>query len=183
MMLIGLALTIVPALVLQRPDITPDWMEPNGFLIGVTGLFSILYRTCSTCACCLEENKGDELWPALPGFGGTALLYPILISEGMHKRGLSPARVAELASGNPARAYGLDGRKGNLLVGYDADLTVVDPDLEQEVTGELLLSGQDHCPFEGHKVRGWPVATVLRGQIAYANGTVTGTPRGTFVAR
>ncbi|GID90790.1 dihydroorotase family protein [Amorphoplanes digitatis] len=134
-------------------------------------------------ACCLEENKGDALWPALPGFGGTALLYPILISEGMHKRGLSPARVAELAAGNPARAYGLEGRKGNLLVGYDADLTVVDPDLEREVTAELLLSGQDHCPFEGHKVRGWPVATVLRGRLAYANGVVTGTPRGAFVAR
>ncbi|WP_433825690.1 dihydroorotase [Actinoplanes sp. CA-015351] len=134
-------------------------------------------------ACCLEQEKGDELWPALPGFGGTALLYPILLSEGMHKRGLSPARVAELVSANPARAYGLDGRKGNLLPGYDADLAIVDPDLEQEVTAELLLSGQDHCPFEGHKVRGWPVATVLRGQIAYQNGEVTGSPRGTFVAR
>ncbi|BAL90963.1 putative amidohydrolase [Actinoplanes missouriensis 431] len=134
-------------------------------------------------ACCLEQEKGDELWPALPGFGGTALLYPILISEGMHKRGLSPARVAELVSANPARAYGLDGRKGNLLPGYDADLAVVDPDLEQEVTTDLLLSGQDHCPFEGRKVRGWPVATVLRGRIAYQNGAVTGTPRGAFVAR
>jgi dihydroorotase-like cyclic amidohydrolase len=134
-------------------------------------------------ACCLEEEKGDELWPALPGFGGTALLYPILISEGMHKRGLSPARVAELVSANPARAYGLDGRKGNLLVGYDADLTIIDPDLEQEVTTDLLLSGQDHCPFEGRKVRGWPVATILRGHLAYQNGEVLGTPQGTFIAR
>ncbi len=132
-------------------------------------------------ACCMEQEKGDELWPALPGFGGTALLYPILISEGMHKRNLSPARIAELASANPARAYGLDGRKGNLLVGYDADLAIVDPGLEQEVTTELLLSGQDHCPFEGRKVRGWPVATVLRGQIAYQNGAVTGVPQGAFI--
>jgi dihydroorotase-like cyclic amidohydrolase len=134
-------------------------------------------------ACCLEQEKGDELWPALPGFGGTALLYPILISEGMHRRGLSPARVAELVSANPARAYGLDGRKGNLLPGYDADLAIIDPDLEQEVTTDLLLSGQDHCPFEGRKVRGWPVATVLRGEIAYQNGKVLGSPRGSFVAR
>jgi dihydropyrimidinase/allantoinase len=40
-----------------------------------------------------------------------------------------------------------------------------------------------HCLFEGHKVRGWPIATVLRGQGAYANGSVTGTPHGTFIAR
>jgi dihydroorotase-like cyclic amidohydrolase len=86
-------------------------------------------------------------------------------------------------SANPARAYGLDGRKGNLLVGYDADLTIIDPDLEQEVTTDLLLSGQDHCPFEGRKVRGWPVATILRGHLAYQNGQVLGTPQGTFIAR
>ncbi|WP_406080953.1 dihydroorotase [Micromonospora sp. NBC_00858] len=134
-------------------------------------------------ACCLEEHKGNALWPALPGFGGTALLYPLLISEGMHKRGLSPARVAELASANPARAYGLWGRKGNLVVGADADLAIVDPDLEREVTTDLLLSGQDHCPFEGRKVRGWPVATVVRGHVAFRDGAVTGPPRGEYVAR
>ncbi|TQM78218.1 hypothetical protein FHX81_0478 [Saccharothrix saharensis] len=43
MMLVGLALTAVPTLVLQRRDITPDWVEPNGFLIGVAGVFTILY--------------------------------------------------------------------------------------------------------------------------------------------
>ena len=134
-------------------------------------------------ACCLEEHKGDELWPALPGFGGTGLLYPVLLSEGMHKRGLAPHRVAELVSGNPARAYGLWPRKGSLLVGQDADLAVVDPGLEQEVTAELLLSGQDHCPFAGREVRGWPVATVLRGRVAYRDGAVVGDPRGAFVAR
>ena len=107
----------------------------------------------------------------------------MLLSEGMHKRGLAPHRVAELVSANPARAYGLWPRKGSLLVGQDADLTVVDPDLEQEVTTDLLLSGQDHCPFAGRKVRGWPVATVLRGQVAFRDGAVVGEPRGTFIAR
>src|SRR5262249_62244993 len=49
-------------------------------------------------ACCLEELKQDDLWPAQPGFGGTALLYPVLISEGYHKRGLSMERIAQLVS-------------------------------------------------------------------------------------
>ncbi|MBO3743615.1 dihydroorotase [Actinoplanes flavus] len=157
-----------------RSDTEALWA---GVLDGTVGWVA------SDHACCLEEEKGDELWPALPGFGGTALLYPILISEGMHRRGLSPARVAELVSANPARAYGLDGRKGNLLPGFDADLAIIDPDLEQEVTAGLLLSGQDHCPFEGRKVRGWPVATVLRGRVAYRDGEVLGAPRGAFVSR
>ena len=43
-------------------------------------------------ACCMEEMKGDELWAALPGFGGTSLLYPVLLSEGVRKKGLSLLR-------------------------------------------------------------------------------------------
>jgi dihydroorotase-like cyclic amidohydrolase len=46
-------------------------------------------------ACCAEEDKGEDLWKALPGFGGTALLYPYLISEGHLRRGLPLTRIVE----------------------------------------------------------------------------------------
>lgn len=134
-------------------------------------------------ACCMESDKGDELWPALPGFGGTALLYPVLLSEGHARRGLPLERVVALASTNPARAFGLFPRKGTLAVGSDADLAVVDPDLERVVTPELLLSGQDHTPFAGVTVRGWPTATVVRGQVVYRDGAVVGKPAGRFLDR
>jgi dihydropyrimidinase/allantoinase len=52
-------------------------------------------------------------------------------------------------------------------VGSDADLCVVDPDLEQVVTPELCRSAQDHTPFAGKRVKGWPVATVLRGTVMF----------------
>ncbi|MFD3326620.1 dihydroorotase family protein [Streptomyces sp. NPDC058701] len=133
-------------------------------------------------ACCMEESKGDALWPALPGFGGTALLYPILLSEGHHKRGLSLHRIAELVSANPAAAYGLR-NKGSLMVGSDADLVIADLDSRRTVTAEVLLSGQDHCPFEGEELRGWPAVTVVGGRIAYRDGVVTGEPTGRYLAR
>lgn len=133
-------------------------------------------------ACCMEESKGDALWPALPGFGGTALLYPILLSEGHHKRGLPLRRVAELLSANPAAAYGLMG-KGSLMVGSDADLVVVDLDSSRRVTAGLLLSGQDHCPFEGRELRGWPTVTIVGGRVAYRDGAVTAPPAGRYLAR
>lgn len=134
-------------------------------------------------ACCLEEHKGDALWPARPGFGGTALLYPVLFSEGHLKRGLPLTRIAEIASANPARAYNLWGRKGSLGVGFDADLTIVDPGLTRTVTTELLLSGQDHCPFEGAELTGWPVTTVVGGRVAYRDGQVVGEPGGSYLDR
>lgn len=133
-------------------------------------------------ACCMSAEKGDDVWSALLGFGGTALLYPILISEGHHRRGVALARIAELASATPARLFGLAPRKGALAVGADADLAIVELDREREVTVEALHSAQDHTPFAGMRVRGWPTQTVLRGEIAYDEGKVA-PPRGEYVKR
>lgn len=149
----------------------------GGVLDGTVGWVA------SDHACCMESQKGTELWPALPGFGGTALLYPVLLSEGYHKRGLSLASAAALASGNPARAYGLWPRKGNLQPGADADIVVADLDLERVVRAEELLSGQDHCPFEGRLVRGWPITTIVSGRVAFQDGSVVGEPSGAYLSR
>jgi dihydropyrimidinase/allantoinase len=134
-------------------------------------------------ACCMEELKQGDTWTALPGFGGTSLLYPVLLSEGVHKRGLPLARVADLISTTPARRFGLYPKKGAIAVGSDADFALVDLNKEQVVTVETSHSAQDHNPFAGKSLRGWPVATVLRGQLAFRNGAAVGARRGAFVAR
>ncbi|MBI4591599.1 MAG: dihydroorotase family protein [Candidatus Rokubacteria bacterium] len=134
-------------------------------------------------ACCAEADKGRDLWKALPGFGGTALLYPYLLSEGHLRRGLSLVRVAELASANPARAFGLYPTKGAIAVGSDADLVMVDLDRELTVTPEVLNSAQDFTPFAGMRVRGWPSETLLRGQVVWRAGTPQGRPVGRYVKR
>jgi dihydropyrimidinase/allantoinase len=134
-------------------------------------------------ACCMEEEKGDDLWPAQPGFGGTALLYPVMLSEGVHKRGVPLERVAQLVSAKPAQTFGLFGRKGTIAVGADADLAVVDMQLEQTVTTELCQSAQDHCPFEGEVVKGWPVTTLVRGTPMYVDGKVAAEFPGEYLKR
>ena len=68
-------------------------------------------------------------------------------------------------------------------MGADADVTLVDLEREQTVTPDLLLSEQDHTPFNGVKVKGWPVRTILRGRTAYCNSEVVGDPRGQFLRR
>ena len=142
-----------------------------------------VHTVASDHACCMEESKGDDLWPALPGFGGTALLYPVLISEGHHRRGIPLRRLAEVASARPAQAFNLYPRKGTIAVGCDADLAVVDVDLEQVVTPEICQSAQDHTPFNGIAVRGWPTTTVLRGRPVFDGGKVSPEFTGQFLAR
>ncbi|MGH3320996.1 MAG: dihydroorotase [Streptosporangiaceae bacterium] len=133
-------------------------------------------------ACCGEEHKEGDLWSAWPGFGGTALLYPFLLTEGV-RRGLSVERVVELVATNPARAYGLAPRKGAIAVGADADLAVADPNTPRAVTPETLVSAQEYTPFEGMELVGWPVRTLLRGRTVFADGEAVGEPAGEFLKR
>ncbi len=134
-------------------------------------------------ACCGEEHKQKGVWESLPGFGGSSILYPILLSEGAHKRGISLSRIAELVSANPARNFGLFPRKGCIAVGADADLTVVDMNIEKPIAAAELLSAQDHTPFEGFMTKGWPVRTIIRGRTMFDNGRVADEMPGEFIKR
>jgi dihydropyrimidinase/allantoinase len=137
---------------------------------------------CSDHACCSESHKEGDLWKALPGFGGTALLYPYMLTEGLG-RGLTVERVVELCATNAARAYGLYPRKGAIHVGADADLAIVDMDTARMVRPDILLSAQEYTPFEGMELIGWPTRTILRGETVYENGRPAGPPGGEFLHR
>jgi dihydropyrimidinase/allantoinase len=127
-------------------------------------------------ACVTKEIKKGDLWTSLPGFGGTSLMFPILITEGYHKRGLPLQRIAELSSANPARYHDLYPRKGAIKVGSDADFAVVDIQAEKQVTLANLFTAQDFSPEEGMKLKGWPEVTVLRGKVIFEKGKVVGRP-------
>jgi dihydroorotase-like cyclic amidohydrolase len=142
-----------------------------------------IQQVVSDHACCVQDMKQGGTWEAQPGFGGTGLMYPVLMSEGVVKRGLPVQRVAELVAAQPAQTVGLFPRKGTIAVGHDADLTVVDPELEAAVTRERLLSAQDHTTFEGYRLKGWPTHTIRAGRVVYADGRVLSEPDGRYLKR
>jgi dihydropyrimidinase len=75
-------------------------------------------------------------------------------------------------------------QKGTIAVGADADLVVWDPNRETVVTHAALHDAMDYTPFEGTRVKGWPVTTVSRGDVVWDGHTVRGEAgRGQFVAR
>lgn len=134
-------------------------------------------------ACLTKDKKEGDFWSAWPGFGGTSLLYPVLLSEGVLKRGLSVERAVDLVATNPARAFGLFPTKGVIAIGSDADLAVVDLETRRTVTVDALHSAQDFTPFEGVSLAGWPVLTLLRGQVVFKDGAPHGQPAGRFLRR
>jgi len=113
-------------------------------------------------------KKGEDLWTEKPGIVSFPWELPLMLHEGVHRRGLSLRRLSELNAFAPARRFGWYPQKGALRVGGDADLVLVDPDEEREV----VHRGNGTCIWEGWKLRGWPVLTVARGRVVYEDGEV-----------
>ena len=135
-------------------------------------------------ACSSKEIKEGDLWTSLAGFGGTEILFPLLLTEGYLNRGVPLQRVAELTSCNPAIYHDLYPKKGTIAIGSDADLAIIDLDKEKEVSVDTLHSAQDFTPFEGIRYKGWPVCTVLRGKVIFENDRIVGKPGdGQYVKR
>jgi dihydroorotase len=66
---------------------------------------------------------------------------------------------------NPAKILGID--KGILSPGKDADIVIIDPELEWEVKKEDLVSKSSNSSFIGCRLKGRVIKTIYRGTVAY----------------
>ncbi|MBC7346271.1 MAG: amidohydrolase family protein [Clostridia bacterium] len=130
-----------------------------------------------------KYGKGRDVWNTLPGFPGSGAILPLMLSEGYHKRGLELPLIARATSAAPARALGLWPQKGNIAVGADADLVLVDLDREQALSHAWF--GEDgYSVYDGLPIKGWPVMTIGRGEIIAREGKVLAPPgRGRYLRR
>lgn len=118
-----------------------------------------------------KYERGNDLWGTYVGFGGPGMILPVLISEGYHKRGISLSTLSQVNSINTARAFGLES-KGEIAVGKDADLALVDLNWEREITKDLF-GYSDFSIYEGMTFKGWPRYTISRGEIIQKDGKIT----------
>ncbi len=133
-----------------------------------------------------RATKGPDIWQASAGFPGIAQIWPVLVSEGFHKRGIPIETLSAATSSNVARLYNLAG-KGRIAPGYDADFAVIDPDGETKVSHTDYPSHSDYSPYEGMSFRGAVTHTVLRGMLLSENGAlaegVDAAPAGKYLFR
>ena len=114
--------------------------------------------------------KDKDVWHASAGFPGTGTLLPMMISEGHLKRGIPLERIAELTATNPAQLFGLYPRKGQIAVGSDADLAIVDLTSGYTITAATQHSGAQYSVWEGTELDCRVTDTVIRGRFAVRNG-------------
>jgi dihydroorotase len=78
---------------------------------------------------------------------------------------VSLARMVELFSSGPARAFSLAG--GTLTAGVEADLTIFDPAVDVQVDPRAFRSRARNTPFDGARLTGAVAATFVSGREVY----------------
>ena len=97
-------------------------------------------------------------------------------TEALHHRDVSLAQLTDLLSTTPARLFGLYPRKGTNRIGSDADFAVIETDGRRVLDAQELEYHEQlkWSPFDGREVRVYPLYTVLRGRLIFAEGAVVG---------
>ncbi len=128
-----------------------------------------------------DKTRGDhDIWRAWGGITGVQTLVPSVLTEGQ-KRGLSLERASQLLSTNPAKIAGLYPRKGEIRVGSDADLMLIDLDRAWTLEREQLRSRHQHSPFVGMKFRAWISMVFVRGKTVAQAGEIVGDASGEWL--
>ena len=108
-----------------------------------------------------REEKSRPYPKTHSGMTGVQTLVPVMLDH-VNAGRLSLLRFVDLTSAGPARLFNI-AAKGRIAVGYDADLTVVDLKREETIRDDQVASRAGWTPYNGVRVRGWPVGTVVRG--------------------
>jgi len=161
-----------------REDNAGLWDRVNG------GLVEYVASDHSPCAAELKTRGANDVFKAWGGISGVQSTLPLMLSEGVHARGMTHERLAQLLATRPAKRLGIWPRKGQIRAGSSADFALVDPDREWTLTKDALETRSGLSPYVGRRFRGAVVRTIVRGRTVFADGKVTGTPGdGWFVQR
>jgi allantoinase len=122
-----------------------------------------------------REKVGNRVWDLACGFPGLESSLPLMMNA-VNQGRFDLTRYVQVSSANPARAWGLYGRKGVVTPGADADIVVVDMDRVETLSSARLASRGKVSGYEGMKVKGWPVATFVRGRLVAKDGKICAEP-------
>lgn len=131
-----------------------------------------------------QKRLGEGDFTRIPnGVPGLETRVPLVWTLGVGAGRVSPNRFVELVASEPARRFGL-ATKGDLAVGLDADVMLFDPTREVRIAAANLHHRADTTPYEGFVCRGYPVATVSRGEVVWDGAGFHGVPgRGRMLRR
>jgi len=124
----------------------------------------------------LKANK-DKNYPNSPsGMPGVQTLMPVMLNH-VNNGKLTLEQLINLVCENPVKIFGIN-NKGFIKESFDADFTIVDLNKIIEIKNEKIESKCGWSPFDGYKLKGTPVATIINGEIKMKDGIILGEPTG-----
>lgn len=131
----------------------------------------------------LDQKFGSDIWDCPFGLPGVETTLIMLLNAVAEEK-LTLERLVQTYSETPARLLGLYPRKGAIRVGSDADVVLVNTEQEHALSNENIVSKAGWTPFDGRRVKGQPVMTMLRGQVVAESRQLTAGPGvGRFTTR
>jgi len=119
----------------------------------------------------IEEKM--QKYPKSPsGLIGVQTLLPVMLNHVSNGK-LDLKRLVSLTSTAPSKIYSIIG-KGSIRKNFDADLVIVDLKMTKRINNHWIASKMGWTVFHGMRVKGWPVATILRGKIVMRDDKLQG---------
>jgi dihydropyrimidinase len=113
-----------------------------------------------------QKDLGQGDFRKVPnGLPGVEDRVNLLHSGGVVGGRLTPNRWVDVISTAPARMFGLEGRKGVVAVGADADLVVYDPQARHTISADTHHMDVDYSVYEGREVTGRAEIVLSRGKV------------------
>jgi len=140
----------------------------------------VICNICSDHAPHTAEEKKGNIFTIPSGMCGVDTLAPLMIGA-VSNGDITKQQLARLLSENPARLYNIYPRKGSLQVGTDADITIVDFNKELTIKENELQSVSKITAFDGFRIKGAPVRTIVRGITVMADRKIVSEPIGELI--
>jgi dihydroorotase len=115
-------------------------------------------------------EKEKNVWNAPPGIPGLETALPLLLNQ-INLGNISFTEIRRLLCENPAKLFKVQ-NKGHIKEGMDADFVVVDMKKELTIDSDNFYSKAHYSPFDGMKVTGVPIMTILRGEVIMRDSEV-----------
>ena len=136
-------------------------------------------RLATTATDEYTTHKGPKLWgdtieTVCGGHNGIETRMPVAFTKFVAERNVSLQRFVDITSANAAKLLGLYPRKGAIQPGSDADIVLIDPDMNKTLTLDDLHADSDYSIWEGFTCQGYPVLTMLRGKVIVEQGKLVG---------
>jgi len=118
--------------------------------------------------------SGNTIETVCGGHNGIETRMPVVYTKFVSSGRISLERFVDITSTNAAKILGMYPKKGAISAGSDADIAIFDPGMNKTITLDDLHADSDYSIWEGFECQGYPVTTILRGNVIVDNGVLKG---------